>query len=479
MSDDHFAWPLPPPYCETAAVSVPNVPEHFNVYLLPSSSLLEEESELIPPYHVKGKTLGRLRMLGHRMRIKLYAPPTYYDVGDYIHGSMTITLWKVFKVKALEVHLELCSCAPSIATKISNGSIYNNNYMTVATAEIALDILPANGEMLQGKQYQVPFALQVPYMLPRPCCVRNVVQHTRLPPSLVGQTDIEYTARYRIKGVLTGAGNGPEVPKLQASTRISILPSYTSSYAYIGRTNRNNSLTRPVNRFLKYRAPAGTLGISVRPPLDFTLAQSTGTENVVPVKISFVPGENYGKPPPKVKSVVFQLHCKTMRCKTGELTVFPSEDCENLKVACVKHLLKSVNPVSSIWTSQGYLLAGGVSREYTASIKLPLQLPAAAGQDRCAVVPTFDSCFVSRRYELEVKVRLQRKGTYALRAPITVVASRTPRSNAPYDAIVGDGPEHSRLNDFVDDSYPRRQSRDHLYDSTYVAEWELKERETR
>jgi hypothetical protein len=466
---------------------VPNEHETFNVYLPPSSSLVEEESEPIPPYHIKGKTLGRLRMFGHRMRITLYAPPTYYDVGDYIHGSMIITLWKSFKVKGLKVLLELCNHAPGITTKISNGSIYGDNYMTVAAAEITLDILPSNGEMLQGKLYQVPFALQVPYVLPRTCCARGIAQHTRLPPSLVGQTDVEYIARYRIKGVLTGAGNDLKEPKLQASTRVSILPSYATPQVYTDLTKQKNTLTLPVNRFLAYRAPAGTLAISVNPPTDLALAQSSDTENVVPVTMSFVPSKKYDKPPPEVKSVAFQLHCKTVQCKTGELAVFPCERCENLKVISTKNLLKSVKPISSIWASQEYLSEVGVSREYRASIKLPLLLEAAAAHDRRAIVPTFDSCFVSRRYELEVKVRLQRKGTYALRAPITVVASRTPRSHAPITTTVRDGPERNPLHDFVGERAsntmlaisPRPRREHHLSDSTYVAAWELKARESR
>lgn len=88
--------------------------------------------------------------------------------------------------------------------------------------------------------------------------------------------------------MLTGADNDLEAPMMQASARVSIIPSYATPQVYTDLANRKNTHTLPVNRFLAYRAPAGALAININPPPDLALAQSTGTENVVSVKISFV-----------------------------------------------------------------------------------------------------------------------------------------------------------------------------------------------
>lgn len=126
-------------------------------------------------------------------------PPVYYDVGDYIHGSMVITLWKSFKVKRLKVLLEFCNHIPDIATKISNCSIYDNNYMTVAAA-ITLGAFC----LLMVKCCKVSSIKYLLHYRSLTCCQGHAVlvasPSTRLPPSLVGQTDVKYTARYRVKG---------------------------------------------------------------------------------------------------------------------------------------------------------------------------------------------------------------------------------------------------------------------------------------
>lgn len=463
--------------------------EFSSNYPPPPSITSLEESEPIPPYHVKGKTLSRLRMPGHRMKINIHAPPVHYDVGDYIHGSLTVTPHKSFKVKTLKILLKLCDLGSNTTFKGRISKTSNSTYVIVACTEITLGTLPTNGEMLQGKQYQVPFILQIPYLLPSTCCSQRVIQHARLPPSIIGQSNSKQAGRYYVESLLLSSGEPSKAHILCASTGVSILPSYTIFQTYIDTTHYKSTVKLPVHSLLPYHKPAGTFTISVNMPPSMSLLPKTSAVDVIPVEISFVPGIKYCKPPPEIKSIVFQLHCKTVRSKTGELTTFPCELCKDLKVTSKKIWLKSIKPVSTIWKLETRGPEMAFDCEYKAVIQLPLQLPAPSEKARHALVPTFDSCFTSRRYELEVKVNLKKKGTYSLCAPVTIVASQTPRPQTPLLPIIAATEARSRRNGFHRDINSRaintnsasiRRRREYrLPAERYVAAWELKNRQRR
>jgi hypothetical protein len=123
--------------------------------------------------------------------------------------------------------------------------------------------------------------------------------------------------------------------------------------------------------------------------------------------------------PPNVSSLSARLHACT-RYNVDPSNTQSLSGTYNTSITLLKALTPSTS--SPLWLED----SSSSSLSFTTNLLIPMSLPSPVGtstvKGQKILLPTFSSCYISRSYEIEVKVGFEGGNELALRVPITIIA---------------------------------------------------------
>lgn len=389
--------------------------------------------EALPAYST-GITIAPLtsqNAITSHLEIKLFHQSfnSCYDIGDVVYGSLILSPKRTIKVIEMTVVLSFDEVAKQTGW-ISDTYRSQKNYLDHFVIHLNLSPLVT----LPGFIYTVPFSIQIPEIVSRAHNTHTNCNHLRLPPSLgspselnIESNNIENNAariNYKLKAVAKIFNDTLNVSQQFATAfeYIHVIPSYTlSEYDKNIVTRSPHSVTCCVSR------KNGVLQSSFKETFLLELLETpliSMKETTVAV-LSVLDTPSFCALPPKISNITIDLYAYT----------YYSEEPPKLN----SFKLLSIKPsANTTWVKTR-------AQSFYTVFELPLTIP----QKNKMIVPTFESCMVSRKYELNIEVMLQGcTKTLKLCMPINVIASLIPRSNEGLTANMENYHEYNKLPDY-------------------------------
>lgn len=371
-------------------------------------------------------------------KIVISNPRPFYDIGEFIHGTIIFAPRKAVDIDAIYIVLE----GEEKTTKSSwTNDVYTKRHFKLAHHIVPHFALPTDMKALPGFIYSFPFTLQIPEILSSGSCKEGVPEHFRLPPSLGSPKErltpeenlphnvaqIVYNLRSCVK-ILDSTGTESR-NYCHSLSFVRLLPSYSLAPNSLQRVkNKNGYARQSVKRGMLKKSCKGIMELKMFNVPALPIVSSTPT--TLPLLLSFVPSmDDSSIPPPQVSLISVKLNARTLYSTENSFTTSPpAEDLETTTAVNQKFSVFRLTPETTRWEFDVSKAAQENGRPaYSTLFHLPLSLP----QDSL-IVPTFESCLVARDYTIEVTAYLSDKSMLTLSTPVNVVASLAPRSNIPF-----------------------------------------------
>jgi len=137
----------------------------------------------------------------------------------------------------------------------------------------------------------------------------------------------------------------------------------------------------------------------------------------LPIKMRYLPIT--ADLPPKVTAISARLHSRTT-FNVDSHKDFRNSGTYQSSIVILK--ASTPSPSTPLWVEG----ESSTDLSFVANIVMPITLPPAAGspdtQAQKVLLPSFESCFVSRSYEIEVRIGFDGGNELALRTPISILA---------------------------------------------------------
>lgn len=435
----------PPPYYPPSASHINAFP---GVALTRRASLA---STILPQYNAGGRVTQTAHNGGIQnvVSFQISKSQPYYDIGDVIHGTIVFSPRTETKITSIGILLR--------GVETTNKSGWTSEKMikrsfVVCHHTIPPDALPENKICFPGFTYSYPFSIIVPDLLPfsePSCCKEGIPTHYRLPPSLGSPPQqqerildvpnnaarITYSVEAYAKGPITKTRPSSFISQYVKYIRLS--PSYNPSPVSL--SPRSPALLQAqsaIKRGLLKRSSSGNItAIALAAPV--LALRDPALTTSVPVRITYTSLNNASSVPPKVTKVYttilsitnYSTKAPLLPDSSGgsppKLASTTSED-NNILVdtqkASTTRLDFSLNQAT--WIPDVFN-----DLAYTTTIDLPVALSS----DLDWIPPTFESCYISRKYIVEFTITFVSGQTVTVETPLNLLASFVSRSNMPFD----------------------------------------------
>lgn len=389
--------------------------------------------EALPAY-LTGLTIAPLtsqNAITSHLQMELFrqSSNSYYDIGDVVYGSLILSPKRTIKVIEMSVVLSFDEVAKQTGW-ITDTYKLQQNYLDHFV--IHLNSSPLITSL--GFIYTVPFSIQIPEIVSRAHSTHANCNHLRLPPSLgspselnIESNNIENNAariNYKLKAFAQIFNDELNVSQQFATAfeYIYVIPSYTLSEDEKNIVTQSpHSVTCCVSR------RSGILQSSFKETFLLELLETpliSLKETTVAV-LSIFDTPPLCTLPPKILNITIDLYAYT----------YYSEELPKTN----SFRLLSIKPsANTTWI-----------KTRTQSFHTVFELPLTIPQKNKIIIPTFESCMISRKYKLNIEVMLQGcTKTLKLCMPINVVASMIPRSNEGLTAVMENYHEYNKLPDY-------------------------------
>lgn len=178
----------------------------------------------------------------------------------------------------------------------------------------------------------------------------------------------------------------------------------------------------------------GTVSVSIEVPDTYyiNVGYSSGTSLSMPIKMRYSPIS--ADLPPSVSSLSARLHARTA------YNVDWRKDPRNSGVYTTNvTILKSSTPSTStpLWLED----SSSSQLSFISNLLVPINLPPAAGSRTAkgdkVLLPSFESCLISRSYEIEIRIGFHGGSEVTLRIPTSIVAKPgTAAAQAAFDNAI-------------------------------------------
>jgi Bul1 C terminus len=171
----------------------------------------------------------------------------------------------------------------------------------------------------------------------------------------------------------------------------------------------------------------GKMNINIQVPEYYEIAvESTANSLSIPVNLRYYPASV--DVPPNVTSLVAKLHSSTQyNVDAGRNSIFSG-------------MYSSTVVMHRNWTPSPLTWANGIDPSgrvvFTSTFLLPASLPSLVGPSGkgTKLLPSFESCLVSRSYSIEVKISFEGRNELACRFPIQFLAK--PKDEQVFNAVM-------------------------------------------
>lgn len=427
----------PPAYFPPSAGHINAFPAHLH-------RTASRASTILPQYSAGGQiTPTGTNATPNILSIKLHKP-AYYDIGDVIHGDLIFSPRKQTELTTIGISFsgeEVTTKSGWTSDKVVKRSFGISHHI------VPQDALPQDDIFYPGYTYTYPFSMVVPDLIPLSegsCCKEGVPIHYRLPPSLGSPPqspesihDVPNNAA-RITYSLKAFAKAPP-SKNQISSFVSqylkyirICPSYTPSPESLSPRLVKNQFQGNIKKGILKRTTSGNVSAKVTegPVLGLN---GTYSSTSVPIKVTFTAPSSAPTPPPKILKVSMNILAVTTYSTNRPLSASNEEDDntpstieDHLHVATQKIASFQLDPVhfQSTWDLDPTAL-----NSYFTTLVLPVTLL----KNRDWLPPTFESCYISRKYVVDISIHIAGGQLVSVEAPLIILSSLVSRSNMPFD----------------------------------------------
>jgi hypothetical protein len=428
---------LPPSYYPPPASEIDAFPAHLE-------RTQSRVSTILPDYTSGVSITPNKTNVINMVTIVLDSPQTSYDIGDIVHGSIVFKPRKRIDVTSVGIYL--------MGEEVTMKSSWTSDRFVKRSFKIGHHIvpeetLPENNICEPGFTYSFPFNMVIPDLIPSTessCCKEGVPLHYRLPPSLgtppelsEGVLDVPNRAARitysLVASVRVPMTKGRTSPFLSQYVKyIRICPSYTP-YCQLLQSSQNppsykSSSQSAVRKNLLKRTTSGNLFASILETPILSLCDNSPPTSLS-IKVSYCPVSKSSllPPPPKIRKVSMNIIAETIYSTYNSMHLkMSAEDKANLQTATQKISTLQVSPYQyqNLWN-----LDDESQNSYFTQFLIPLKLSEISQW----LPPTFESCFISRRYKIEVTITTSSNGSspITVETPLMVLGSLFPRSNMP------------------------------------------------
>ena len=356
-----------------------------------------------------------------------------YGLGEFIYGHIILVPKKIIKISSIFVVLE----GDEVSTKSSwSANVITSRHMNLGHHITPSSAMPPDMKALPGFVYTFLFSLQIPEAKSSSMQDKTIPEHLRLPPSLgsppqfpIAENDTPgNVARicYRLKASITTVQkDGLPSNVVNAYNYIHLTPSYSLSPSARQRTQKDSYLVRQgIKKGLLKKTSTGIMELRMRNISELTMIPSGPT--TVPLTVSYcATSEASSQLLPQITLVSTKLIARTRYSSQGVFKTSPPSDTHpGIISVSQKIVLNRMSPQNSNWE------LNSTTNAYSTVFHLPLTLPI----DK-RIVPTFESCFISRDYNLEVRLYLASSSSITLTLPVNVVVSVLPDSDFPFGNV--------------------------------------------
>lgn len=403
-------------------------------------------STILPQYTTGGQVIPTgTNTTPNILSIQLNNPQLHYDIGDVIHGTITFSPRLPTEITAIGVTF--------LGEEVTTRSGWTSDTVVkrlfgLSQHLVPIDALPPNGICSPGFTYSYPFSLLVPDLIPlseASCCKEGIPVHYRLPPSLGSPPQypesiynvpnnaarITYSLQAFAKGPAT-KNRGPYTT--QYLKYIRIRPSYTPPPSLLSPQILKSQFQKNIKKGLLKRTSSGNVCATVTEAPVLALNDQASSTSV-PVKITYTTPSSQPIPPPKIYKISVNLNAVTSYStryplhsnKELDNSSLISEDASSLHVSTqkVESFLLDPSQFRSSWE-----LDPKNSHSYITTMVLPI---AFSARHKHYIAPTFESCFISRKYVMEASIHVTGGQQVCVEAPLIVLSSLVSRSNMPFD----------------------------------------------
>ena len=399
-----------------------------------------------------------------------------FSTGDKIEGTALIT--PPCNTKFDDIEISLVGSTKCYVDKISPSaaiSARSEAFQMFLKVDSPIDSsdLPSDGILQSGQTYPIPFTFIIPAALPGSCKHKTVSQrvkdmHLQLPPSLgdpemAGRGShlmddcapemcrISYIIRARVLKLRDGEDR--KIILSDRSKKIRVVPGYDEQPPVaVDETDEDYCLRaeKGIRRGL-LKAKTGRLAIEASQPKSLHLPKldqdPSGSTTMASVQLRFDPMTESAEPP-KLGQLVTRLRIGTFFASTPRMGVPTgksqlSDSTQGLYVdVCnlsgrnmsatewLKHDPHTSNADANVRRDSVVSMIGGsaecpaptsVSKPefpfYTAQVLIPISPPKNK-----ILVPSFQSCLVSRIYILELSLSLPQTSNVSLKVPVQITS---------------------------------------------------------
>lgn len=425
---------LPPSYSPPPASEINAFPAHL-------ARTQSRVSTVLPDYTTGVSITPNKTNVVNMVTIVLDSPQTTYDIGDIIHGSIVFKPRKRIDITTVGIYLmgeEVTQKSTWTSDRFVKRTFKINHHMVPEEA------LPANNICEPGFTYSFPFNLIIPDLIPSTegsCCREGIPLHYRLPPSLGTPPElpeatldvpnnaarITYSLVASVRVPMTKGRTSPYLSQYVKYLRI--CPSYTPESQLLQSPQPYKSSSQEVmKKSLLKRVTNGTIVASVSEIPVLSLCDSSPPTSL-PIKITYTSTTNNSLAPPKIKKVNVNVMAHTTYSTNSPLHKNMSDD-EKASLQRVTQKISTLQ-VSPYQYQNLWNLDESSEKTFFTKFVFPLKLSEISYW----LPPTFESCFISRRYSIEVVISTSGNGNSILviETPLVVIGSFFPRSNGPFD----------------------------------------------
>jgi hypothetical protein len=365
------------------------------------------------------------------IKIDISNPRDVYDIGDIICGVIKFSPPRPVKIASVFVIIEG-------KERTRRGWIYHSCATKhIKLAYYILPIIPSDFEVIPGHIYTFPFTLQIPELLPVDHCKCNIIEHLRIPPS-VDIPDINIQQKTASISYHLGACVKVEAPKnsfinnkYQTLKKIEIVPSYSLPIKEVAKVAEHlHRVHKIIKPSLSRKCEKITIALSLGRLETLSIFGNSNQPFSVPFQITLdAVCEKDFVSAFRIQRVEVSLLAHTSyKCET-------SESCSQhdaVETSTQKFVLPPLISQVVTWQSGPSSSGNDDDAVYTTGFDIPIVLPIYSRQ----LVPSFESCLMSRHYSLAVTV-VFKSNRARIEIPVNLVRNIWSYSIAPYSETSG------------------------------------------